>query len=100
MACAEGTEGREGWNRVSTVLDIFSFVRNLNISIVVPVLLAVLNYYFNTNFNGDLHTNLAINVNFVNLGLIVGDLLKAALTPTTSSVITHFNLSLAAISIN
>lgn len=81
------------------IVSIFSFIQNLGVSVMMPIILTIIGCVLGAGFGKSLKAGLMVGVGFIGLNLVISNLLGTSLEPATTEMIERYGLSLSVIDI-
>jgi PTS system galactitol-specific IIC component len=84
---------------MQVVLDFFSAVSNMGVSLVMPIVITILGCALGAGFGKSLRAGLTVGVGFIGLNLVINSLLGTTLSPAVSDMTTRFGLSLTTVDV-
>lgn len=81
------------------IIDVFSFIQGLGVSIVMPVVILILGCALGAGFGKSLRAGLTVGVGFIGLNLVINSLLGTSLAPAVQAMVENFGLSLSIIDV-
>lgn len=81
------------------IIDFFSFIQGLGVSVVMPIVITILGVILGTGFGKSLRAGLTVGIGFIGLNLVINSLLGTSLAPAVQQMVERFGLSLSVIDV-
>ena len=80
-------------------LGFFQFISGLGVSVMMPIVLAILGCCLGAGFGKSLRAGLTVGVGFIGLNLVINSLLGTTLSPAVQTMVERFGLSLTVVDV-
>ncbi|QWT17642.1 PTS sugar transporter subunit IIC [Collinsella sp. zg1085] len=84
---------------MDAVLQFFSFINSLGVSVVMPIVVTILGCVLGASFGKSLRAGLTVGIGFIGLSLVINSLLGTTLAPAVQEMIERFGFSLSVVDV-
>src|SRR5699024_9501536 len=92
-------KNRKGRIYLDAIAGIFDYIQDLGVSVFMPIVIFIIGMIFKTGFGKSLRAGLTVGVGFIELNLVINELLGVNLGPAVQEMISRYGLELQAIDI-
>lgn len=81
------------------IINIFSFIQGLGVSVVMPIIIAIIGTILGSGFGKSLRAGLTVGIGFIGLNLVINQVMGANLAPAVQTMVENLGLSLSIIDV-